>query len=121
MNALSIAIEVFDLEIVVTSSWRETYNRDELESKLLPLGKKIQGITPVIDDPFLQYVRYHEVIQYLNDTNQMKASWIAIDDSPGFYPESAPVYWTSSKTGFTAEDIYKLRKMISRNHKIYLS
>lgn len=113
MNALATAIGPYELEIVVASSWRETYSREELESKLSSLGKKIQGITPMIDDPFLKHIRYHEVKQYLNNTNQEDVSWIALDDTGGFYPEEAPVYWTSSKTGFTIEDIDKLRTMIT--------
>jgi len=112
MDALATAIMPYELEIVVTSTWRETYHYEKLESLLSVLGKKLQGVTPVIDDPFLKYVRYHEVRQYLTESNQIETPWLAIDDIPGFYPEDAPVYWSDSKTGFTVKDISKLSKFI---------
>lgn len=114
MSALSTALKSIDLELVVSSSWRETKSFDELKEILSPLGKKVQGITPVIDDPFLKNVRYYEVLDYLKESKQENLGWIAIDDCRGFYPDEAPVYWTDIKTGFTEKDIAPLVEMIVR-------
>lgn len=114
MSALSTALKSFDLELVVSSSWRETNSFDELKEILSPLGKKAQGITPVIDDPFLKNVRYYEVLDYLKESKQENLGWIAIDDCRGFYPDEAPVYWTDSKKGFQEKDIAPLAEMIVR-------
>jgi predicted NAD/FAD-dependent oxidoreductase len=105
MSALQLAIEQFNVELVISSSWRESKTILELEELLKPLNKNIQGVTPVIDDPFLKFVRYHEVKEYLKNTNQQDIAWLALDDSKGFYPNDAPVYWVDSKSGFTREDI----------------
>ena len=113
MNALAMALKGSDLELVVSSSWRETKSLDELKYILFPLGKEIQGITPVIDDPFIKNVRYHEVLEYLKKSKQEHTGWLSIDDCQGFYPEEAPVYWTNSKTGFNEQDIVPLVEMIA--------
>ena len=110
MSALSTALKSFDLELVVSSSWRETNSFDKLKEILTPLGKKVQGITPVIDDPFIKNVRFHEVLEYLKGSKQEHIGWLSIDDCKGFYPDEAPVYWTNSKMGFVEKDMPLLWK-----------
>jgi len=112
MDALKIALNSFQLEVVVSSSWREINTLDELKNILSLLNVKIQGVTPIINEPFIKYVRYHEVLKYLQDTNQNFRRWIAIDDTKGFYPEDAPVYCTNPKTGFVEDDIPKFQTMV---------
>lgn len=82
-------------------------------SRLLePLAKPVVGRTPVIDDPFIKHVRFEEVLLYLSRTEQPQRPWFAIDDSPGFYPPGAPVYWTDPRTGFTAQDIFPFQRYV---------
>jgi len=114
MAALQLALKEVDVEIVVTSTWRETQSLAELKETLKPLGKTVQGVTPVIDEPFMHHVRYHEVLLYLTQSNQVDASWIAIDDTPGFYPDGASVYYTDPTKGFTSEDIPLFADMLDR-------
>lgn len=113
MLALRDALSPHDATLIVSSTWRETHDIKKLAKLLEPLNKHVQGVTPVIDDPFLKHVRHLEVLQYLQDTNQQDAWWIGIDDTPGFYPADAPVYWTNPSTGFTIDDIAHLHDMIS--------
>ncbi len=61
----------------------------------------------------LLFLNFIEVTKYHNDTNQQLFCWFAIDDTPGFYPDNAPVYLTNSGTGFIEEDILNLNKMIT--------
>jgi len=114
MAALQVALKEVDFDIVVTSTWRETKSLAELKEILKPLGKTVQGVTPVIDEPFLHHVRHHEVLLYLTQSDQVSSPWIAIDDTPGFYPDDAPVYYTDPTTGFTQEDIPLFADMLGR-------
>ncbi len=113
MEALSQAIQGAYIEIVIASSWREEMNFGELQELLHQLGKPVIAVTPVIDDPFTQHVRYQEVLKYLQESEQQYEKWMAIDDTRGFYPAHAPVFLTDPLTGFTHDDIPGLQKMIS--------
>lgn len=104
-TALAAALSDFDVHVVVSSTWRETYDLEELKAILKPINKPVVGVTPIVDDPFLPHVRFHEVRQYLADHNSQGRKWAAIDDSRGFYPPMANVYWTDPRRGFVAEDI----------------
>lgn len=114
LRALEAVVEEFpELKIVISSTWRETYGLKELSMFLGPiLGDRVIGVTPVIDDPFLHHVRYHEVLSYLEANMLQHSPWIAIDDTAGFYPSNAPVVWTNPKNGFTPEDGKILRAML---------
>lgn len=102
------------IEIVITSSWREEKTHDELKQLLGPtLGDRMVGVTPVIDEPFLHHVRYHEVQAYLESTNQTALPWVALDDERGNYPEGAPVLLTDRRTGLIPNDEHRLRALIS--------
>ncbi|MEN8170511.1 MAG: HAD domain-containing protein [Pseudomonadota bacterium] len=106
INALATAMEaVSNIEVVITSTWREEHDLNILCHYLGKLGGLVTGITPVIDEPFLKHVRYHEVLSYLNNSGKQSQAWLAIDDTHGFYPDTAPVLWTNSYTGFTHNDI----------------
>lgn len=114
MEALRQAFRGFPIEIVVTSTWREDKSLDELRKLLVQLDIPIIAITPVIEEPFTHHVRYHEVQRYLHGADRVQEPWLAIDDTPGFYPDKAPVYWTDPMTGFREQDIHPLQSMIRR-------
>ena len=111
---ISHALEGYSIQIVISSSWRETHDLEELLELLGPeIGGLVVGVTPVIDDPFLRHVRYHEVQKYLSDNNQDSQSWIALDDTRGFYPEDAPVIWCNPRTGVTLIEAVRLREVLA--------
>ena len=115
MNSLQNALADFDVQLVVSSSWRETNNFHELEDFLRPIGKELVGVTPVIDDPFLKAVRHHEIQKYLKDNGCMNCKYCAIDDTTGFFEADTDyVYFTDTYTGFTESDVQKLKDMLSR-------
>ena len=106
MPKLEAVIELFpSLEIVITSSWREEKSLDEL-IKLLGtnIGQRVVGTTPIIDDAFLHFVRYHEVSEYLKTVTERDKTWVALDDESGNYPKDAPVVLVDRRTGFTSVD-----------------
>ena len=63
MREIKAVINYFkDLQIVITSSWREEKSLNELVTLLgSVVGERVIGTTPIIDDPFLHFPRYHEV------------------------------------------------------------
>lgn len=115
MAVLSSSLSEYpDIRIVVTSSWREEKPLSELKSLLgNNLGSRVIGVTPVIDEPFMHHVRYHEVQAYLSDTSQPDIPWFALDDELGSYPESAPVILTDRRVGLSAEDGYRITAMVN--------
>ncbi|PUB89636.1 MAG: hypothetical protein DBP01_09770 [gamma proteobacterium symbiont of Ctena orbiculata] len=113
MDSLRIALDSVSVNLVISSSWREHYHFDELQQFLVSLNVPVIGVTPVIDDPFLINVRYYEVIRYLESTVGLNQQWLAIDDTPGFYPADAPVYWTDSRSGFSSNDMEPLKQMLT--------
>ena len=106
MRELETVIEQFpSLKIVITSSWREEKSLDELVKLLGPgLGQRVIGTTPIIDDPFLHFPRYHEACAYLDTVTERDPIWFALDDEVGNYPLDAPVVITDRRTGFTSAD-----------------
>jgi len=113
MYALRLALDDINIEIVVSSTWRKTNHLYELEAFLRPLGKPFIGITPVVNEPNApKYVRYREITQFLSDSKLQSCDWVAVDDAPGLFPDNAPIFFTNPLTGFTANDVPKLRKMI---------
>ena len=104
-----------EIEIVIASSWREEKTIPELQALLGPaVGPRVIGVTPIIDEPFLHHVRYHEVQAYLADSNNPTTSWVAIDDELGNYPADSPVLITDRRKGLTEENGLKLQVLINK-------
>ena len=102
------------IQIVVSSTWREHLGLQGIKQKLGRLGDYVSGVTPIIDEPFLHHVRYHEVKLFLKENNLIGEKWVAVDDEQGNYPkERQNVLITNHKTGFTQCDIVKLKDMLA--------
>jgi hypothetical protein len=115
MSHLEAVLQEYpQLDIVITSSWRELKSIEELKGFLgSVIGSRVISTTPVIDDPFIKFVRYYEVQEYLRFNDLFHTPWIALDDEIGNYPENSPVIFTNYRTGLTMEDAIKLRAMIN--------
>jgi len=101
------------INIVISSSWRETKPLNEIKQLLGHIaGSRVIGITPVIDDPFLHAIRYYEVIKYLEETDNIDTLWFALDDTPGFYKGNGTVIYTDPHTGLSESDYVKIRDLI---------
>ena len=110
----SLVSDFPDMEIVITSSWREEKPLSELKALLgAQLGSRVIGATPIIDEPFLHHVRYHEAQAYLSQTSKPNRPWVAVDDEGGNYPEHSPVVITDRRRGLTKDDGQKLKTLIS--------
>lgn len=114
-NIISLfnCISEYEISIVISSTWRLDLSLDEIVSKIEPLGSKVVGITPEIDDPFIHFLRQHEVELYLSEYQQDCVPWFAIDDTPAFYKSDAPVLLIDGKVGFSENDCPRLKQLIN--------
>lgn len=110
LRNLEIALDGYSVDIVITSSWREHYTIEQLKKPLgKQLAKRVVGMTPVIEEPHQKYVRYHEVLQYISEMKANPHTWVAVDDTAGFYPAEAPVVWCNPRIGMTEREAEQLR------------
>jgi len=123
VNHSTLCVEIFtttladypEIRIVITSSWREEKTLTELQNYLAPvLSMRVVGVTPVIDEPFLHHVRYHEVQAYLKNTMQVTTPWVALDDELGNYPVGAPTILVNRKTGLTVDDGMRIKQLLNK-------
>jgi hypothetical protein len=96
--------EMTELEIIISSSWRETHSFEKLKN-IFPdsLRDKIVGITPSLDDGYESGGRQREIETFLDTAglNNTNASWVALDDIAFFfYPDCPFLILTKSEEGF---------------------
>ncbi|MCW8827604.1 MAG: HAD domain-containing protein [Gammaproteobacteria bacterium] len=106
IHALEAALDNYDASIVVSSTWRLDKSLNEIRTLLGPkLGEMVMDVTPEVDDSFLHNPRQAEAELYLSQDGVEQWPWVAVDDTPGFYREDAPVVFTDSQTGFRLSDV----------------
>jgi hypothetical protein len=112
---LAEAIKAHDVGLVVTSTWRLEWPLKLLQSRLGPLGTCLMGVTPEIDDPFLKFGRYYEVLQHLARSWPAGTRWVVIDDEPGRYPDYLDnLILTDPRVGFSEEDALRLSRWLGQ-------
>ena len=101
-----------DVEIVISSSWRETDTLDQLRSHFTHLlQERIVGITPSLDDGYDSGGRQREIETFLDSAglNKQNCFWIALDDTQLFFDDDYPnLLLTDASQGFTASDSQSL-------------
>lgn len=109
------------LEIVISSSWREGHQLDELRKLFSPdVGERIIGVTPQIDVHRLEdlrAVRQREIVLFLAKQPQ-EVAWIALDDDPDLFEPGCPNL-IECIHGFGAAEENLLRKRYALNHKLF--
>jgi hypothetical protein len=72
-----------DVQIVISSSWREHNSLDDLRAKFSPdIAPRIIGVTPVI--PRVKQVaacREREILAWLESAGKKGEHWLALDDT----------------------------------------
>jgi len=110
---LGDAIRLYDVGIVITSTWRLEWPIALLKQKMGVLGEYVVGTTPEIDDPFLKFSRYHEVLQHQQRHAHSELRWVAIDDEMGRYPSNLDnLVLCDPRTGFSAQNAVKLSRLL---------
>lgn len=106
--ALQTALMPLEADLVVTSTWRELYELEELRTFLGPLGERVIDRTPVIEDFAIPHHRFREIQLWLINNEREEEPWIAIDDMPHQFPADAPLVRTDRDVGFQHADIAKV-------------
>ena len=101
-----------DLQIVITSSWREAFTLDQMRGLFSPdIALRIIGITPIAPNQGGQY-RYREVLAYLKLKGQENDSWVALDDDPLNYPLLNNVLLIDGERGFNTDAAQQLAGVV---------
>ena len=98
-----------DIEIVISSSWRELESLGEIRARFSPdVASRIAGVVPIVPsrDPF---PRHREVREFLRNAGVDDEAWIGIDDDPTAYPAGCAVILTDPAVGF---DVAAARRLI---------
>lgn len=104
-----------ELQVVVSSSWRERFNMDYLVDFLTygggeELAGRIAGATPVIS----HLERDRECMAWLESNGQVDTPWLALDDQQALFRDcQAELYQVSSRTGLTAADVAEISTRLS--------
>jgi hypothetical protein len=112
LAAIHSSIDQLNVDIVITSTWRLDNSLAKIQAYLGELGKYVVGFTPEVNEPFLHHIRQVEVELFLKQQREETMPWVAVDDTPAFYRDDAPVIITDGKIGFTDQDAIPLRELI---------
>jgi hypothetical protein len=115
MVALENALSDLPVQIVITSTWRESKTLDELKAYMGSLGEHVLGVTPVINDLIETGLRHAEVELYWEALGVNYIPWVAVDDMADYYRPEAPLILTDSSVGFTDADGSRLRQWVINN------
>jgi Swiss Army Knife RNA repair-like protein len=96
-----------DVQIVITSSWREVIGLADLRRLFSPdVAARIVGVTPFGDGG-----RYGEILAYLKQGGGGGRRWVVVDDDPYGYPRDTPLILVDPARGFGLEDTQRLVEM----------
>jgi len=112
IQSIYSAINLYNVKIVITSTWRLDMAFDQMVEHLGTLGPYVVDCTPEINEPFIRHVRQLEVEKYLSEKNLHHVPWIAIDDNAAFYRDDAPVLIVDGRKGFSLQDVKPLTDLM---------
>ena len=109
-----------DIDVVVSSTWRQQYSLDELRSHFsADVSHRVIGVTPEykhlvdVPDSLLGYEREAECRAWLLTRDRVVFPWLAVDDRPWLYrPFSRSLFLVDGKTGMTDTSAAALTKRI---------
>lgn len=105
-----------DFKIIISSSWRETYDFDVLVEAFSPnIQPNVIGITPTLDEGMALEGRYLEIKKYCLDNNITDEHWIAIDDMPMLFPDNCPnLIITKSSIGLEESTLQNIADFLEK-------
>lgn len=103
IKLVRVLLNRLDAHLVISSAWRTVADMNRLNPIF---DGRIIGTTPDLfyekrDSPFL---RYREVLAFLEVHGWRDVPWIALDDDPTNYPPTAPVHITDPEALLTRAD-----------------
>lgn len=111
-NLESLLRAFSDVQVVITSSWREAFSLSELRRHFVPdIGARIVGVTPSSHSQEGFY-RHREVLAYLKAHGGAGDWWVAVDDDAEHYPPHAPVLLVDPAKGLDGEAAAELARRL---------
>lgn len=111
-----------NLQIVVSSSWRDFYTLDRLRKNFsADLRPRVVGVTPSNKRPSASWLPGHvprherewEIQTWMKENCSWDTPWLAIDDrAHWFSPDSPNLLLTQATTGFTQQNQIRLNQML---------
>jgi len=103
-----------EVDIVISSSWREAHALDELRGLFSPdIARRIIDATPIMRDFTHECVRELEILAWLREVGREKEPWVAIDDFEKFFsPGCENLVLTDTNIGFDERVERELRKRL---------
>jgi FMN phosphatase YigB (HAD superfamily) len=75
-----------DVLVAITSAWKKIYHFEKVRSLFSPdIADRIMGFTPDLRVPSREWVRYKEMMRFLDARNEVGALWVALDDRTRHY------------------------------------
>lgn len=110
--------EYAQMDIVISSTWRERYSLAQLKSHFSPaFAARIIGVTPVVHT-YLAGEREREILMWLQEQGRQDEAWLALDDLKAFFAYHLDkVFLCDGSTGFTEADFGVLAWAIERIKK----
>lgn len=119
----SVLREFPNLQIVISSTWRDHYTLDELKDMFChDIKERIIGVTPSIKNPSPTWLpgsapdheRQWEIETWMKANRPWGTPWLAIDDRPYWFQETCKdLLITNSKFGFHPDQQDTLRQMLN--------
>lgn len=101
-----------DVRIVISSSWRYLYERNELKAFVGGLADRYLAEIPRLSG----HPRHDEIAYFMQLRRLQDVHWIAIDDDRRNFPADCPyVLWTEPKTGLDVDSVAALRKWLEEH------
>lgn len=103
-----------DIEIVISSSWREDHELTSLRALFSPdISARIVDKTPVFEYLDHLHVRQAEVMAWLQKHRKEAESWVALDDDDWLFEPGHPnLILVDPQTGFDQSAESALRKRL---------
>lgn len=110
---IAAAIASFpEVQIVISSSWREHYLIEKLRAMLGPLGDRVIGVTPLHRNDYGR-VRQREIEAWMVTNRPPGTPFVALDDEPALFEKDCPwVIFCPPRVGFDGAAATELRRRL---------
>jgi hypothetical protein len=112
----AVVRDVVGVEIVVSSSWRESHSLEALREFFAPdIRPLVVDVTPDIWNPEQPqpFLRESECMAWLATNRPAGTRWLAIDDRPSWFQPNCPnLLVTDTTQGFLSSQMEMLRGML---------
>lgn len=111
---------IHDVRIVISSSWRETFDYDIIIDHLDDDIKAIvHGVTPILVNGFEDEGRFLEIMKYCEENQIAQHNWIALDDMQRLFPlHCNNLILVDQQIGLTSDNLHSLVNFLNPKHTL---